>query len=109
MAYVGKDFDPMDAIVESETIAFDFTKSRNDATDPIVSVVWDIAVTHGIDAGAAGRLSAAQITGVHNQIASTRISGLLGGVKYRVMAEATFAAGDTQSLWSYIQGIAVPP
>ena len=99
MAYAGKDFDPTDATFESEQFGFNFARSRGDASDVIVGVVWTLVPVAGIDASASSRMSLPTFSG---QIANVILTGLLGPVRYRLHAVATFSSTAVLSLYSFI-------
>jgi hypothetical protein len=100
--YVGRDFDPADA-VESSLYTFDFVNEMQDG-DTITAATWACAVaaaSEGADASPATHvIGSAIFLGTET---SQRVSGLLAGVIYVLSATVTTTKGDTLSLWSHVK------
>lgn len=95
MAYSGTDLVDMDP-GESKSVSFTFTLVNSET---ISSITWGIASIGALDPYAASRLGAGSSSGA---IASNRVSGLVGGIKYLIQCEATTSDGNIYSLYTHV-------
>lgn len=100
MAYAGEDFSDVDGTFETESFSFDFTLTRNLASDPINSVVWNLTVVAGVDASPSSRIVSQSIG--PGQKCSIVLTNLQFPARYRIQAVATFVSGEVKSLFSFI-------
>jgi hypothetical protein len=102
--YAGSRFSPSDPDVESEVYTFDFRRDVA-AGETLSSATFSIALVAGSDASPAARLSgAASVSGTK---ASQRIAGLKSGATYRLQCVATTSLGNTVSLYSFVECLAL--
>lgn len=95
MAYSGTDLADMDP-GESRAVTLTFTLVGGET---ISTVTWGIASIGALDPYAASHLGAGTLSGA---IASNRVSGLIGGIKYLIQAEATTSSGNIYSLYTHV-------
>lgn len=98
--YVGRDFDVAD-VGENEVYTLDFANDLGDG-ETLSTTTWTIAVVTGTDASPSSHLSGSPV--IDGTASSQRITGLLGGVLYRVQAIVTTSASNTLSLYSHVLG-----
>ena len=96
--FVGRDFDPSD-VGEDEVYSFNFVNDLN-ASESLATAVWTCTAVTGVDASAATRVNGGAT--VSGQTTSQRITGLLPGVRYRLLATAVTLQSNTVSLWAHV-------
>jgi hypothetical protein len=96
--YIGQDFSDMD-VGEVEVFGFDF--ARELVTDEkVLSTTWSCTVAEGKDATPAARLNGgAQMQGTKSL---QKISGMIAGTRYLLMATVTTDQDNIKSLWSFV-------
>lgn len=108
--YVGSDFD-VATVGETDWFAFDFANDIGD-DELIDAATWDILVHAGSDPQAASRLvGTAQVehfvaAGQRRAVTRQKVSGLLAGVTYTLIATVTTNQGRVLRLWSRVSCVA---
>ena len=108
--FIGRDFSPQQN-GESEVIGLDFSNDL-DAGETVMSSVWTLQVTAGIDLNPNIHLEGPSmpVTPIGSVLQTgtvQRIGGLLPGVTYATIATVITSLGNTRMLFSHIQGIPV--
>ncbi len=94
MSYSGTDLADMDPGEEKS-----FSLTFVPVSGTVVSVSWGITSIGGLDPYAASKLAAGSLSGA---VASNKVSLLVPGIKYLIIAQATLSTGDVISLYTHV-------
>jgi hypothetical protein len=100
--YAGADYTETNPS-ESEFYSLDFTATVG-GTNPITDVTFTLTPVSGSDPSAASRISGGTFNGY---IATCLLTSLVSGVKYRVQCDAGLTSGETKTLYSFVNCVAL--